>query len=168
MRLDNYGQKIYTVDDLCNLYLIDPDRSIKYVLTETPILFDSELEIVNPPKTILYTNPQIPLREFDSIAQSAWFIPAEYKNFDIAKYVLDLCSTDEELQRAGQELIMFQERDMFELLVYLKYLVDTMRKNGVVWGVGRGSSTASYVLFLIGIHKINSLFFDLPIDEFLK
>ena len=90
------------------------------------------------------------------------------KNVDIAKYVLDLCSTDEVLQRAGQELIMFQERDMFELLVYLKYLVDTMRKNGVVWGVGRGSSTASYVLFLIGVHRIDSLFYQLPIDEFLK
>jgi DNA polymerase III alpha subunit len=43
-----------------------------------------------------------------------------------------------------------------------------MREHGVVWGVGRGSSVASYVLFLIGIHKIDSLYYDLPIDEFLK
>jgi DNA polymerase III alpha subunit len=81
---------------------------------------------------------------------------------------LDQCKNDAELQRAGEELIMFQERDMFTLLKYLKYLVDTMRKHNVVWGVGRGSSVASFVLFLIGIHKINSLYYDLSIDEFLK
>ena len=51
---------------------------------------------------------------------------------------------------------------------YLKYLVDTMRDNQVIWGVGRGSSVASYVLYLIGIHKIDSMYYDLPINEFLR
>jgi DNA polymerase III alpha subunit len=95
-------------------------------------------------------------------------MPTSYKEFDIAKYVLELCQSDEELQRVGQELLLFQERDMFSLLRYLKYLVDTMRENNIVWGVGRGSSVSSFVLFLIGIHRINSLYFDLSIDEFLK
>jgi len=63
---------------------------------------------------------------------------------------------------------MFQERDMFMILRYLKYLVDTMRKHNIVWGVGRGSSVASYVLYLLGVHRINSLHYDLSIDEFLK
>jgi len=57
---------------------------------------------------------------------------------------------------------------MFNLLKYLKYLVDTMRDNNIVWGVGRGSSVASFVLFLMGVHKINSLYYDIPIEEFLK
>jgi len=87
---------------------------------------------------------------------------------DIAKYVLDKCNSEAELQRAGEELIKFQERDMFILLKYLKYLVDTMRKNNIIWGVGRGSSVASFVLFLLEVHRINSLYYDLSIDEFLK
>jgi DNA polymerase III alpha subunit len=87
---------------------------------------------------------------------------------DIAQWVLDQCKVQAELQRVAQELFLFQERNLFPLLCYLKYLVDTMRKHGVVWGVGRGSSVASYVLFLIGVHKIDSLYYDLPIDEFLK
>jgi DNA polymerase III alpha subunit len=87
---------------------------------------------------------------------------------DIAKYVLDKCNTEAELQRAGEELIKFQEREMFILLKYLKYLVDTMRSNNIVWGVGRGSSVASFVLFLLEVHRINSLYYDLSIDEFLK
>ena len=66
------------------------------------------------------------------------------------------------------ELLLFQERDMFDLLKYLKYLVDTMRENNIIWGVGRGSSVSSFVLYLIGIHKINSLYYDLSIEEFLK
>ena len=43
-----------------------------------------------------------------------------------------------------------------------------MRDNGVIWGVGRGSSVASYVLYLIGIHKVDSMYYDLPINEFLR
>jgi DNA polymerase III alpha subunit len=87
---------------------------------------------------------------------------------DIAKYVLEQCKTEPELQRAGEELMIFQEKNMFPLLQYLKYLVDIMRQNNVVWGVGRGSSVASFVLFLLGVHKINSLYYDLDISEFIK
>ena len=43
-----------------------------------------------------------------------------------------------------------------------------MRKNSVLWGLGRGSSVASYVLYLLGVHRINSLYYDLDIKEFLK
>jgi DNA polymerase III alpha subunit len=68
----------------------------------------------------------------------------------------------------GLELLLFQERDLFLLLKQLKYIVDTWRKNNIVWGVGRGSSVASYVLYLIGVHKINSIYYDLNIEEFLK
>jgi DNA polymerase III alpha subunit len=115
-----------------------------------------------------YTDPKLSLEEFDQSKQSKWLMPKEYYELDIAKWVLDQCNTEEELQRAGDELLKFHERNMFVLLQYLKYLVDTMRKNNIVWGVGRGSSVASYVLYLIGIHSINSLYYDLSIDEFLK
>ena len=91
-----------------------------------------------------------------------------YLEFDIATHILSLCKTEVELQRVGQELLLYQERDLFNLLRYLKYFVDTMRANNIVWGLGRGSSTASYVLYLLGVHKINSLYYDLPIEEFLK
>jgi DNA polymerase III alpha subunit len=115
-----------------------------------------------------YHNINMSVEEFDNTLQKNWHMPQEYKVLDIAKYVLDLCQTDAELQRVGQELLLYQERDLFDLLRYLKYLVDTLRKNNVVWGVGRGSSVASYVLFLIGVHRIDSLYYDLNIDEFLK
>jgi DNA polymerase III alpha subunit len=57
---------------------------------------------------------------------------------------------------------------MIPVLTTMKYVVDTLRANNIVWGVGRGSSVSSYVLYLIGIHKIDSVKYDLPIDEFFK
>jgi len=95
-------------------------------------------------------------------------MPDEYKNIDIAKWVLDQCSNQNELQRAVSELMEYAERDLLTLLQYLKYLVDTMRKHNVVWGVGRGSSVASFVLYLIGIHRIHSLKNNLNFNEFMR
>jgi len=168
MKTDLYGQQIYTENDICELYLKDPLQNLKEVLVEKPIQFADILELSNLPNTTVYTDPQLTIDEFDYNLQNNWLMPEEYKNFDIAKYVLDLCQNDEELQRVGEELILFQEREMFDLLRYLKYFVDTMRANNIVWGVGRGSSVASFVLFLIGVHRINSLYYDLSIEEFLK
>jgi DNA polymerase III alpha subunit len=80
----------------------------------------------------------------------------------------DKCTTSEQITRVTQELELFIQHNMLEVLYYCKYLVDTMRENKILWGVGRGSSVASYVLYLIGIHKIDSLRYDLDITEFLK
>ena len=82
--------------------------------------------------------------------------------------IKNLVKTDDEKQRIAIEMTMFEERKMMNVLRFLIYLVDIMRKNKIVWGVGRGSSVASYVLFLIGIHKVNSLKYNLDIKEFLK
>lgn len=168
MRNDKYSQQILDENDLISAYLTDPGINLQNALISDDIKFDDILEVQNKPKLIQYIEPNLTVAEFDNQKQSNWFMPDEYKNLDIAKWVLDQCKTDAELQRVGDELIKFQERDLFPLLQYTKYLVDTMRKHNILWGVGRGSSVSSYVLFLIGIHRINSLHFDLSIDEFLK
>jgi DNA polymerase III alpha subunit len=154
--------------ELCLLYLQDPNRTIKRALVENEIKFDEVLQLENAPELIQYNKLDMTVEQFDNKMQSNWLMPEQYKTMDIAQYVLNQCQGEAELQRAGKELLLFQERDMFVLLRYLKYLVDTMRENNIVWGVGRGSSVASFVLFLLGIHRINSLYYDLSIDEFLK
>lgn len=168
MITDKYGQIVYDERDICDLYMSDTSRTLKNVLVLTDIDCKT-LELDNPPKLIPYNVLEdLSVEEFDSRSMANWYIPEEYKDFDIAKYVLDQCKNETELQRAGQELLLYQERDMFMLLRYLKYFVDTLRKNKIVWGVGRGSSVSSFVLYLIGVHRINSLYYDLSIDEFLK
>jgi DNA polymerase III alpha subunit len=107
------------------------------------------------------------IEEFDKANQQKWFMPDDYFP-NIVEHLYGLCNTKEEEERVSLELELFIQHGMFELLVYLKYLVDTMRENNIVWGVGRGSSVASYVLYLLGVHKVNSIKYDLDIHEFLK
>lgn len=168
MRNDIYSRQILSESDICDAYLRNPEVIIKNGLLAEAIEFSQVLELENIPALVVCESSQLTVSEFDNIASSTWFIPDEYKNMDIAQWVLDQCKEDHELQRVGEELILYQERDMFPLLRYCKYLVDVMRRNHIVWGVGRGSSVASYILYLIGIHRINSLHYDLSIDEFLK
>lgn len=97
-----------------------------------------------------------------------WFMPDEYKTLDICEWILLQCKTNEQLLRVQKELELFESHNMIDVLRFMKFLVDTLRNNSIVWGVGRGSSVASYVLFLIGVHKIDSIKYDLPIDEFFK
>ncbi len=167
MRVDTYGQIILNEDDVCEILLEYPEKKFKEILLDTDISLPSVLDIEYP-KIRVHTDTDQTLVEFDAIKQNNWFMPNEYKEFDIAKFVLDQCKSEAELQRAGKELLLFQEREMFTLLQYLKYLVDVMRKHNIVWGVGRGSSVASFVLYIIGVHKINSLYYDLSIEEFIK
>jgi DNA polymerase III alpha subunit len=108
------------------------------------------------------------LEEFDHRCRNTWHMPDQYKQLDIAEHVISMCDTSEKLQRVGHELLLYQERGLFDLLRYLKYLVDVMRDNHVIWGVGRGSSTASYVLYLLGVHRIDSMYYDLDVGEFLR
>jgi DNA polymerase III alpha subunit len=170
MKYDQYGQTYTTSNELCDLLYKNPTLDISLFQVEDSLEYNrsvadlhAELDLLDSYHSISQT-----VEEFDQTLQKNWHMPIEYKDLDIAVYVLGLCKEEHELQRVGEELILYQERNLFDLLRYLKYLVDTLRQNNIVWGVGRGSSVASYVLFLIGVHKIDSVYYNLDIDEFLK
>jgi len=173
MKNNKFGEIILDETDLCDLVMQGRD------ITEMPgATVAAELDLPtlishleNPGNLVTWRVPEqrdIDLAEFDRERQAQWFMPKEYQQIDIAQHVLDLCTTQAQLQRAGDELLLFQERDLFDLLRYLRYLVAVMRENHIIWGVGRGSSVASYVLYLLGVHRIDSLFYDLDPREFLR
>ena len=170
MKYDKYGRNYTESNELCNLLYRNPSLDLGLFLVEDPQEFNkSRAELhADLPQLKGYVTLSDSVECFDERFQAKWRMPDEYKELDIAAYVLGLCTADYELQRVGEELLLYQERNLFDLLRYLKYLVDTLRKHNIVWGVGRGSSVASYVLFLIGVHKINSIYYDLNINEFLK
>lgn len=103
-----------------------------------------------------------------SLPYGDWFIPDSYKSFDIEEYCYSMCNTEEEVLRVELEYQLFVKHGLIPVLQAMKYIVDTLRDNAIVWGVGRGSSVASYVLFLIGIHKVNSIKYNLDIYEFIR
>jgi DNA polymerase III alpha subunit len=103
----------------------------------------------------------------DNIDIKKWYIPEDYYP-NLVEMLYGMCETDEQRDRVSQELELYIKHGMFDILYVMKYIVDTLRNNSIVWGVGRGSSVASYVLFLLGVHKIDSVKYKLPIEEFFK
>ena len=148
--------------DKCHIVLCDPSDDIEK--------FNAAMREQYLPELTKYIPLDVDQKTFDGALQSEWFMPDEYKNKDIVWHVhnIKVTYTQEERDRIEEELDAFRERGMFNLLRYMVYLVDFMRENDIVWGVGRGSSVASYVLYLIGIHRINSIQYDLDWREFLR
>ena len=173
MQTNKFGETVLSEDDLCDLVMQGRDVIKLDRVTVEPTLDLERLVsyIEDPTGPMTWTFPEtrdISVQEFDQERRNQWFMPQEYRETDIAQHVLDLCTTPEQLQRAGEELLLFQEHDLFDLLRYLRYLVDVLRENSIIWGVGRGSSVASYVLYLLGVHRIDSMFYDLDPREFLR
>lgn len=111
-----------------------------------------------------YDTPEAAHKHFSSV----WFMPAKYHDIDILEYCLSKVHTETEINRVKTEYQLFAERNLITLLRYFVYLVETMQTNNILWGVGRGSSVASYMLYVIGIHRIDSIKYNLDISEFLK
>jgi hypothetical protein len=172
MKTDQYGQIIFNTDDLCNLVMQGKDITKLKLTVDKTVDFELAATVLEDPGSLLsWTFPvdsNQSVIEFDTELQNHWHMPDSYQQLDIAEHVLSLCQTGAELQRVGQELLLYQERNLFNLLRYLKYLVDLMRENKLVWGVGRGSSVSSYVLYLLGVHRIDSIYYNLDIAEFLR
>tara|TARA_B100000941_G_scaffold288247_2_gene264805 strand:+ start:1080 stop:1586 length:507 start_codon:yes stop_codon:yes gene_type:complete len=168
MRQDNLGRCILNENDA--LELLYSDKSISNIHAEQEIIekYNKSVDIGEIDLEHLKSIADIDLETFDHLNQTNWYMPDEYKQLDIAEYVLSKTYNEEQKQRVLTELKMFAERGMDNVLRFMVYLVDNMRKNNIVWGVGRGSSVSSYVLYLIGVHKVDSIKFKLDIKEFLR
>lgn len=97
-----------------------------------------------------------------------WSTPEPWSSISVLDYCIDKCTDDEQRIRVCEEYQLFDERHMIPVLKHLIWMTDILRKRGIFWGVGRGSSVSSYILYLIGINRINPMQFDLDIKEFLK
>jgi DNA polymerase III alpha subunit len=170
MKQNKFGELIFSEADVVDLLMQSTDmKTFDRMIVDNTVDISQAVDFLNPcPDFQKETVPDCSVEQWHKQNQSQWHMPLEYKDLDIAVYVLNLCASEAELQRCGQELLLFQERDLFNLLRYLKYLVDVMKTNKIIWGVGRGSSVASFVLFKIGVHKIDSLYYNLDIHEFLR
>lgn len=105
-----------------------------------------------------------------------WTIPEAYRTLDVVDRAVEglvrLNLPDDVLpiyqQRLAEELGEMEHRGMFDFIRSLIYVTDQFRARDVVWGVGRGSSCASLVLFVLGVNKVDPVKYDIPIEEFLK
>jgi DNA polymerase III alpha subunit len=171
MKTDHLGQMIFSEDDCMNM-LMRGQSILDGMLVDATVDLETAAGMLEQVPLFVQYNELamqvMSVEDFDHRNQGQWLMPDEYKNLDIAEHVLSLCESEAALQRVGEELLLYQARDLFDLLRYLKFLVDIMQENNLIWGVGRGSSVASYVLYLLKIHRIDSLHYNLDIAEFLR
>ena len=171
MEINDYGAVFLTPEELFENIYTNKIKNFKniYLDEKTVERFNSAKSTNKDNFDFLstYTDSELSVEEFDLVNQVDWFMPTEYKTLDIENFLVQNCPK-ENYERLIEEIELFRQHNMTDLLRYLKYLVDTMREHNIVWGVGRGSSVASYCLYLIGVHKIDSIKYNLDIKEFLK
>jgi len=169
MRLDKFGNPIFNSQDifkslyqgkLTNLKDITVDytddiKQLEEVAEFTFQKFNDQLD-------------HIDIKDFDQALQTDWFMPPEYREFNVAEYCISRCTSDVQIERVNAEMTAYEERGMIPLLQWIKHFVDTCTENNIVWGIGRGSSVASFVLFLLGVHQVDSVKYNLDWQEFLR
>jgi len=175
MKTDKFGQMVYEQDEVFDILMHDINPDPNYRPGPFQIEDGQSIDVSKTNKAAGYEalvthleDDNLSVEDFDKQNQELWYMPDSYKEMDIAAHILSLCKTDAELQRCGEELLLYVERDLFDLLRYMVYLVDTMELNNVVWGVGRGSSVSSYILYKLKVHRIDSMFYKLDPREFLR
>lgn len=155
--------------DPSNLLDIIQTTNVQYVdyLTNDIIEYNKR----QPKSEQIKVKTECPLPPLD------WTIPKQYQNLDVVQF-LALAHTEltkhlpqDEIQlreiRLAKELTMYSKRQLFDVLRATIFVINTLTTHNVVWGVGRGSSVSSYVLYVIGVHDVDSFAYDLDIGDFL-
>jgi len=171
-KLDEWGNVAFDKDGLIDLLMKGSELSRELLALDSSDIhrFNKLCKEWDHPQDqlLFYKEPEISVEEWDASFQSSWFTPEPYKSMDVLDWLSSRCTTEVQIQRVAHEWMLFEQHGMTSVLNLLIYLVDNFRERKIVWGVGRGSSVASYILYLIGIHKVDSIAFDLDIGEFLK
>lgn len=170
LKTNKYGQATLSSDNLRDLLL--QGKNIDHL----NVIFDEEVELFQQyqstllPETITFLGTpteELTFDEFHDKCATEWIFPSIYQHIDVYAWLINKCITQAEIDRVNEEYLLYKERDLLMLLRLFIFLVDYMRKNKFVWGVGRGSSVASYILYLIGVHRVDSIKYSLPMSDYL-
>lgn len=124
-----------------------------------------------------YGEHPIRMKEFvdPTIFPPDWILPEPYKYFDLDEYLYGLVEKierddlyEKRVERLSSEIWLFKEQKLDDVLRVLIYVVDTMKKQNVIWGVGRGSSCSSYLLFLLGLHEVDAVLYSIEVTDFIR
>lgn len=154
------GKSVVEPSEIGDLLLsgVSPDNIISTEISEDIKLFNTMSDI----PIVLYN------QEDESYnLDFTWGIPQEFLDIDLIDYFSKFITPENEL-RIIAELEMVLKLDIQEEFKTIIYVVHKLKEDKVLWGVGRGSSCSSYLLFLIGIHCVDCIKYDIPMTEFFK
>ena len=168
-KINDHGDVIFSEEDVIELLYTDPNFDISKLYLNDIDKYSQSLKELGIDLPVINTAPKREKPElFDKANCEHWHMPEKYYQINVLQWLLDKCQNDEEKIRVQMEYDLFEKKDFIRVLQFLIYFIDTLRANNIVWGVGRGSSVASFCLFLIGVHKINPMLYNLDITEFLR
>ena len=169
IKINDTGDCIFTEQDAIDLLYTNPEFDISKLFFEDTEQYNNSLKQLGLNLPIINTVPDRPAPvDFDKNNINKWHMPGKYYKINVLQWLLDKCQTDDERLRVQEEYDLFERKEFVKVLQFLIYFIDTLRANNIVWGVGRGSSVASFCLFLIGVHKINPMLYNLDYREFLR
>ena len=169
IKTNDHGDCIFTEQDAIDIIYKDPEFDISKLFFESTTHYNSVVSDLGLDLPRLKTVPdRASIAQFDQDNCGNWHMPDKYYKINVLQWLLEKCQNDEEKFRVQTEYSLFEKKKFVKVLQFLIYFVDTLRANNIVWGVGRGSSVASFCLFLIGVHKINPMLYNLDHTEFLR
>lgn len=153
---------------------VDPDIVPQLILNGVPI----EKIVVNSLNEDLKTfntleDVSFPLNKSENCKfDLSWNIPEKFKNVNLLDYVVERLDKipvnirQKYHDRLVLEIEEIEKRDVSNLFKMLVYVTETLKNSKTVFGVGRGSSCACLFLYLIGLHKVDPIKYDIPLSEF--
>lgn len=121
---------------------------------------------------------ELKIKDLCSPLDTTWNIDEQYKTLNVIDYITEKhlmithgMDEDECMQRdtrLAQELQLFHTLNMVDVLRTIIFIINKLTTEDVVWGVGRGSSVSAYILYVIGVHDVDSFLYDLDINDFLR
>jgi DNA polymerase III alpha subunit len=171
LKTNKYGQAILSSDNLKELLLQGKNISHLNVVHDEDIELFQKYQSELLSDTIIFLDAPEELLSFEDFHQKCageWIFPVIYQQIDVKQWLLLKCKTQQEIDRVNEEYLLYEEHDLIMLLRLFIYLISYFREKKFVWGVGRGSSVSSYILFKIGVHRVDSIKYNLDIRDYLK
>ena len=159
--------------------IVDPDSLIEAILAGVPL---TRLRTTHITPDVTSFNSKVKHDDKIKLAEDSvnlslrWQLPSKYVNLNIEGFILDkfqefgknLSTEDLEIasKRVLDELDEIDRRGLSNLFKTIVYVIDKFKEENVIWGVGRGSSCASYILFILGLHSVDCLRYEIDFNEF--
>jgi len=147
---DDYCMGIVNGDLMENVLVLDSEDAQKYQM-----IIDERIVFVDTDDEFDFEQEDLTEDDHHEIMSRIFNSPRYEENVQ----------TDLRIQK---ELEFFYKSNTMVLLKKLIELIDKFKTDGVVWGVGRGSSCSSYVLYLLEVHDIDPLKYNIPFTEMSK
>lgn len=152
-----------------NLLRAIQQHDVRYVTERSPLVDEYNKHVS--------TAQEIKVKKQCNELTYDWTMPDQYKHLDVVDYLfqahailfegIDSVEINARERRLAAELVRYEKNQLFDVLRAVIWIINTLTASNTVWGIGRGSSVSSYVLYVIGVHDVDSFAYELDIDDFL-